>query len=151
MTATVQFDETLAKTYQPRPVPRRVRVMEAAPDERTTIAAEWGEEEHFVGRWVAVLDDRGGIRYGISYAEFIDTHEQVPGAADLWRKTTTVDAYRHTGAPGRVVTMVGDLLETFNAVREGDWLVRQHSGAVQVIADGPFRAFYDVEHPVRIP
>jgi hypothetical protein len=118
--------------------------------ERTTILAQWGQEQHFVGTWVAVLDDAGNVIYGSAYAEWLEMHERVPGTRNTWRKTATVDAYQHRGAPGRVTTVLTDgTRETINVVRPGDWLVRQRHGEVQVIPDDDFRRRYDAEHPRR--
>jgi hypothetical protein len=150
VTDEVLFDPARARTYQPRDIAKRARIVPAAPGERTTIVAEWGAEEHFVGSWVAVLDERGETIYGAAYAEWVGMHERIPGTADSWRKVATVDAYRYDGPPGTVTTVLRDgTVETVNTVRSGDWMVRQRGGEVQVVRDEVFRARYHADHPVE--
>jgi hypothetical protein len=144
----VRFDGRRAKTYEPFPVPKRARIVRAKRNEQTTIVAEWGEEQHFVGTWVAVLDDTGEIRYGSAHAEWMDMHERVPGRRNLWQKTASVRAYQHQGTPGRLTTILADgTRETTNRVRAGDWIVKQRNDEVQVIPDADFRRRYDADHP----
>ncbi|HEY7226080.1 MAG TPA: hypothetical protein VH561_21085 [Micromonosporaceae bacterium] len=151
MAVEVSFDPSKARTYRPSGEPKRARIVDAAPGERTTILAQWGEEEHFVGPWVAVLDDEGETVYGAAYTEFIQMHERIPETEDGWRKITKVDAYQHSGPPGRVTTVLRDgLVETTNTVRAGDWIVRQHGGEIQVIGDRVFRRLYEPDDPVQI-
>jgi hypothetical protein len=118
--------------------------------ERTTILAQWGQEQHFVGTWVAVLDDAGNVIYGSAYAEWLEMHERVPGTRNTWRKTATVDAYQHRHPGPDEVLLLPPLREDRGPLRRpGAHDPRQRHGEVQVIPDDDFRRRYDAEHPRR--
>ncbi|PZM88413.1 MAG: hypothetical protein DIU79_16905, partial [Actinobacteria bacterium] len=54
----LRFAASKAKTYRSTGAPKRAELREGP----ATIRAEWGEEQHFAGRWYAVLDDEGNVR-----------------------------------------------------------------------------------------
>ncbi len=143
--AQVEFDETKAKTYTPKRVVKQALLVVVPEGYQTTIFADWGEEQNFVGPWYAVYDDKGQVKYGVAKTEFDETHEAVDDVANAYVKVTPIEAYVYHGPDARVVTvMASGVVETENTVRNGDWLVRWPHGEVGVIKDEKFRKLYDV-------
>lgn len=144
----LRFAASRAKTYRSTGAPKRAELR----DGPATIRAEWGEEQHFAGRWYAVLDDQGRVRYGAAEREWLDQNEPIPGREGWWRKVTSVEAYQHRGAPRRVETVLADgTRETVNVARDGDWIVRQVNGEVMVIPDREFKRLYEAPPAKKAP
>jgi hypothetical protein len=141
----VTFDEALAKTYQPIRVIKQAILVPVPEGVETTIFAEWGEEQKFVGPWYAIYNDEGKVKYGSGKTEFDETHGRAEEAENGYAKITSIEAYRYEGPAARVVTVLSSgVIETENTVNDGDWMARWPHGEVGVIRDEKFRKLYDV-------
>lgn len=147
-----EFDPSLALTYPTLPVIRRATLVEAAPGAKTSITAPWGAVASFKGSWAKIEEPGDPSKfYGSALEEFLDMHDRVAGELNGWRKTAPVDAYPYTGPDMLVRTVLADgTVETENTAHDGDWLVRQVNGEVQVVRDAKFKMLYDATKP-RFP
>ena len=119
--------------------------MEAPDDFVTRMVAEWGEEQTFVGPWMAIYKS-GKYAYGSALAEFIDSHGVSNERENGYVKTEPIMAYRYSGPTAVVVTILADgTVETKNTVEDGKWMVRWKKGEVGVMEDATFRRKYIVD------
>lgn len=142
----VTFDETLAKQYQPIRVVKQAVLVPVPDGVETTINAEWGEEQKFVGPWYAIYGGDGKVKYGSGKTEFDETHGVAEEAENGYFKNTPIEAYQYHGPDARVVTVLASgVVETENTVADGAWMVRWPHGEVGVIKDEKFRKLYEVD------
>ena len=140
----VAFDSAQAKTYTPHRVVKQAVLVPVPNEVETTINAEWGSPQSFVGPWYAIYAN-GCIIYGSGKTEFEETHSVADEVENGYFKSTPIDAYVHTGDDAVVVTtLASGVQETVNAVTNGNWIVRWPHGEVGVMNDAKFRQLYDV-------
>ena len=101
----VAFDEALAKTYQPIRVVKQAVLVPVPDGIETTIFAEWGEEQKFVGAWYAIYSNEGKVKYGSGKTEFDETHGIADETENGYFKNTPIEAYQYHGPDARVVTV----------------------------------------------
>jgi hypothetical protein len=105
----ITFDPTQASTYMPHRVVKQAVLVPVPDGVETTINAEWGAPQSFVGPWYAIYVD-GNVTYGSG-------------------KNTPIDAYIYEGDEATVATILSSgVQETVNTVTNGDWLVRWPHG-----------------------
>jgi hypothetical protein len=142
---TVEFDKTQAKTYLPKRVVKQAVLVPVPDGVETTINAEWGEEQKFVGPWYAIYVN-GVIIYGSAKKEFDDSHGKTDEAENGYFKNTPISAYQYHGPTARVQTVLADgTVETNNPISDGDWHVMWPAGEVGVLEDDNIRARYLIE------
>lgn len=142
----VAFDEALAKTYQPIRVVKQAVLVPVPDGIETTIFAEWGEEQKFVGAWYAIYSNEGKVKYGSGKKEFDETHGIADETENGYFKNTPIEAYQYHGPEARVVTVLGSgVVETENTVTDGAWMVRWPHGEVGVIKEPKFPTLYKVD------
>ena len=94
----------------------------------TTILAEWGSHQHFIGSFYLIVDPTSGrSKYGSAEQQWLNMHEKI--GPDLWVKVTPVAAYA-VDQPQVIPTLIEEARVT---IEEGDWAVRQPGGEVQHI------------------
>lgn len=142
----VTFDETLAKEYQPIRVVKQAVLVPVPEGVKTTIFAEWGEEQNFVGPWYAIYNDEGQVKYGSGKQEFDETHGVADETENGYFKNTPIRAYQYRGPDARVVTILGSgVVETENTVTDGAWMAQWPHGEVGVIKEPKFPTLYKVD------
>ena len=142
---TAQFDEAAAQSYLPHYVVKQAKLMDVADGIESTIHAEWGSTQTFVGPWYAVYNASDEVIYGVARQEFDETHAVAPEVENGYYKNTAIEAYKHGGDPIKVVTvMASGVIETENTATDGDWIVRWPHGEVGVMTDEKFRKLYNV-------
>jgi hypothetical protein len=147
-THQVEFDSTLAMAYMPRRVVKQAVLVPVPNGVKTTINADWGTPQSFVGPWYAIYVD-GKVAYGSGKTEFEETHEVANEVENGFFKNTPIEAYIYRGDKATVVTVLASgVQETVNKVTDGDWLVRWPHGEVGVMNDAKFRKLYDVAEGV---
>ena len=141
----VTFDETLAQSYLPHRVVKQAVLVPVPEGVETTIDAEWGSPQSFVGPWYAIYVD-GSITYGSGKQEFEETHGTTDEVENGYFKNTPMSAYVYNGPSATVVTVLSSgTVETENTVNDGDWLCRWPHGEVGVMDDAKFRKLYQVD------
>lgn len=132
------FDESLATEFEPRSdsVKTAVCVEVADPDALTILRTSFGEQT-MRGPFYAVAEGEG--TYGAAKSEFERSHEQV--GPNTFRKSAPVLAYRVANSC-RVNTDVDGTRESSVVARPGEWVVRQHTGEVMVVAADAFDERY---------
>ena len=140
----ITFDPTQASTYMPHRVVKQAVLVPVPDGVETTINAEWGAPQSFVGPWYAIYFD-GNVTYGSGKTEFEETHGVADEVENGFFKNTPIDAYIYEGDEATVVTTLSSgVQETVNTVTNGDWLVRWPHGEVGVMDDAKFRKLYNV-------
>lgn len=144
MIATVEFNETQATSYLPHRVVKQAVLVPVPDGIETTITAEWGEPQRFIGAWYAIYKD-GDVTYGSGKTEFEETHGIADEVENGFYKNTPIEAYQYVGPDARVITTLSSgVIETENTASDSDWLVRWPHGEVGVIGDEKFRRLYQV-------
>lgn len=153
-----KFTTRNSKEYRPTKLVKTARLVDTKPDgsplgpnDETTIVPEWGGEQKFRGPYMEVLGGDGKPAYGSALDEWNQNNERVPGTEQGWVKVTPVTAYQHKGEPRAVETVLKDgTKETKNVANDGDWIVRQPNGEVQVVKDSEFRSRYESDAPQSV-
>ena len=148
----VSFDPSKALRYDPLKVLKTARIVEKLAGEKSTIFAEWGEDQSFIGTYVEVLDpDTGEVKYGSAYQEWMNTNTPWEGVENGWFKSSPVDAHQ-ADTSGELITVLADgTVETRNTVAVGDWLVRQQDGEIMRVAPEKFPTLYDITTARALP
>ena len=142
---TVEFDDSLAKSYPPRREVKQAVLVPVPEDVETTIVPEWGGEQKFKGSWYAIYEG-AQVAYGSARAEFDDSHGSVDDCENGYVKTEPILAYRYSGPTATVVTRLANgHVETKNTVEDGKWMVRWKNGEVGTMTDAKFRSKYVVD------
>ena len=102
-TAIVEFDSSKAKFYQPHRVVKQAVLVPVPDGIETTIDADWGAPQTFVGAWYAIYVD-GKVGYGSAKQEFEETHGRADEMENGFFKNTPIEAYRYEGEKATVVT-----------------------------------------------
>lgn len=140
----LKYDARAARVYTPRPdVVRKAEIIDRPSGTVSEVVAPDGEVMRFDGPYALVEEPgRPGQHYGVALDEWRATYSQVPGKPGSWVKTAEVKAYRHTGEPRLVTTTIDGKVERVNVAHEGDWIVRNPGGEIQVVADEQFQRLY---------
>jgi hypothetical protein len=143
---TVEFDATLAKLYPPKPGEVKQVVIVPVPEGvESTIMADWGREQKFIGPYAAIYRD-GKVAYGSALDEFTESHDPNNKRENGYIKTEPILAYQYSGPPATVITRLANgHIETDNTVEDGKWMVQWKRGEQGVMDDAKFRSLYIVD------
>ena len=140
----ITFDESKAHEYRPlkKALKTAVRIDQPAEDViRVNPSFESTQPQLVHGPAYAVADEDSS--YLVPVAEFTTTHRRTANDALKWEKVASVWAYQ-AEVPGRLETYKADgVFETAQMVKQGDWIVRQVTGEVQMIPEDRFEDLYE--------
>jgi hypothetical protein len=135
------FDDERARTYPPNPDFTKTAILVDLADESaiTTINTRFGIQR-MRGPFYVVAENTHS--YGASRAEFEQSHIAV--APNRWMRSEPVLAYP-ADRRCTVETFVDGGREASTVAEPGDWIVRQPSGEVMVVAPTSFAERYLVD------
>lgn len=138
---THQWDPARAERFRPRTGVEKTAILFTPVDSFTitTLRTTFGEQE-LVGPFYLVADGDGS--YGAARKEFEQTNHQI--GENRWVKSAKVEAYKaEAGEVLEVDTEIGDHREASVTAEPGQWIVRQATGELMVIASDEFERRYE--------
>jgi len=135
-----QFNEATAARYRPKAAFVKTAILLTLADgsDVVRVSATFGVQ-HMRGDFYVVASESGS--YAVARKEFEKSHEQL--GPHQWAKRSHVDAYR-TEVDCEVETILSDgTPEVVVPALPGDWIVRQATGEIIVVAPAAFERRYE--------